>query len=643
MSADLGYGKVITSGLTFSYDVTDTTNCYIGEPTTNILPDAINNGRFTIYNVWETYSVNQYNSGNFFSIGTILDITDNIVTTDGSHNLKSFDCITPDISGGGVYIDIIYVVKCITDTQFSLHEYISDQTGSMGYINPITNFYKVHDAFALDIRISISFSSFPTMWKEPSHTPNADLIKEVVNNGGVVKNTSCMRLHVFRGDNIAGGMAYGVNTPVISGQTITLSFYYKSSSIKAVGKILTLNTYFYGGVAPEYNITFGELGVWQRAVFTWTVSNTCDFIQYFFPEPSIDKYDIDLSDIQVEVKSHVTKFTTGTRSVTNSLLPLYSKIYNLDSIPITFTKPNYATSTVDVISDNITLKRGNSQSIYNSNVESSWSSTSPTYTEWNAEGWGDLTNLSSRTYDTLYNVLYNQIGSFIIDTELIMHDTQDDVYWKFIFTSWTQSGGGGGFSYNRTFIPSYSNNHIANQTIDLSNISFDSNSNLLFDGTNNRLNTNNITKINFYNGFTWCAMIYCKGSVSYWNCIMGNVNIFLCVKEGNTISFYNDQYGTIDSDTISLNKWYYVVGTIQYNDGNNNEMKLYLNGVLVASTLFDGVQTDYHRHVMIGDMGYNAVNSPFYGYIDQVSMYNRVLTQYEISQNTNHYKRKYDL
>jgi hypothetical protein len=37
MAVAQGYGKTVTSGSVFAYDVGDTRNSYIGEPTTNTL------------------------------------------------------------------------------------------------------------------------------------------------------------------------------------------------------------------------------------------------------------------------------------------------------------------------------------------------------------------------------------------------------------------------------------------------------------------------------------------------------------------------------------------------------------------------------------------------------------------------------
>lgn len=68
--------------------------------------------------------------------------------------------------------------------------------------------------------------------------------------------------------------------------------------------------------------------------------------------------------------------------------------------------------------------------------------------------WEDtsIENLTNRTYETLQDSLDGVIGNVILGKELIMHDTINNEYHKVKFTQWTQSGNGGGFSYERTKI-----------------------------------------------------------------------------------------------------------------------------------------------------------------------------------------------
>ena len=322
--------NIVTDGLAFGYDSYHggvqgaATRFYKGEPTSNLIPSSEHNGRFTTSNSWATYNTNQYNSNNDFDIGTIGSISNNIVTLSSvGHNIRSFDVLNPATTGGGVTAGTNYVVKKLSTTTFSLHAYNSSQNGSQGYINPSTNFFKVHDAYANDTRVSISASGFPDMWHGAPHLPNSGLIKEIVPNGGYVKGTNSMRLHVYRGDGVVDGMAYNVYPSVTQGDVITVSYWVKPTNANAYGKNWNYQTYFGGNAASSFNTALNSTGDWQHVVHQWTASVSYNFYSYWFPDGSTDKYAFDMADLQVEVnKSHATPFVAGTRSAINCLVDL---------------------------------------------------------------------------------------------------------------------------------------------------------------------------------------------------------------------------------------------------------------------------------------------------------------------------------
>lgn len=123
---------------------------------------------------------------------------------------------------------------------------------------------------------------------------------------------------------------------------------------------------------------------------------------------------------------------------------------------VSFTNPTSTNSVDIIIPGQLELTRSSSGGgLWNSAVEASWdnvSYTSPADTEWNIDGWSNLSNIRSRTYNTFTAVLNNQIGLNVVGAELIMHHIPSDRYWKMNFTSWTQAAGGGGFAYDRTEI-----------------------------------------------------------------------------------------------------------------------------------------------------------------------------------------------
>lgn len=345
---------VTNENLLFAVDLTNNKKSNIGKPTTNFLPNPSSNGRFRTTNSWGTYNTNQYGSGTFFSIGTVASVSGNIVTMTAAHTLRTYDAMQPQTTGGGVTAGTTYFIKKISATQFSLHAYNGTENGSQGFLNPATGTHTVHNSIALDQRISINATSFPTSWWGPPHLPNTCHVKEIVENGGYEPNTPCMRIHVTRTTGVDGGMAYGVDTPVTAGDVITVSFWHKANGSAGVGVAVGYTTYF-GPSAGAFNSSFTPSASWQKTTFTWTASATYSFIQYFFPPASSAPYSIDMADLQVERNAGAIagSFTENARSTSQAVLDttglntvtmVGSPTYNTNNI----TFPNINSAYLDV-------------------------------------------------------------------------------------------------------------------------------------------------------------------------------------------------------------------------------------------------------------------------------------------------------
>jgi len=112
-----------------------------------------------------------------------------------------------------------------------------------------------------------------------------------------------------------------------------------------------------------------------------------------------------------------------------------------------FVKKNYG-SEVDQIDTDLFITRGPNQGIYNKALETGYSENeSPEGTEWNTDGWSDLSNVTTRTYADWQAMVYPP--NSIVGRELIMHDTNNDKYYTIKFLSWQSGGEGGAFSYIR--------------------------------------------------------------------------------------------------------------------------------------------------------------------------------------------------
>lgn len=156
-------------------------------------------------------------------------------------------------------------------------------------------------------------------------------------------------------------------------------------------------------------------------------------------------------------------FTANTVGANGELLTITNAgfIGTPDNSPATYTgvSIDLQASVLDEIDTGVTLTRGAVQGLFNIESEIEYDNNlhnSPLGTEWNADGWDNLVGFGQRNYTTLRSALNNQIGSNIVGAELIMHDTVNDRYYKFIFSNWGQNNGGT-YSYTRTEItdPNY--------------------------------------------------------------------------------------------------------------------------------------------------------------------------------------------
>lgn len=313
--------SIVTNGLLYCHDMNNTKKSFLGAPTTNLIPSPTNNGRFTTSNGWGTINTTLYNGGAYFSIGTISSVSGNIITTAVAHPFTTYDVITPQTTGGGVTAGVNYFVNVLSSTTFTLHAYNSTENGSQGYINPATSTWKVHDSIALGQTVTVSATSFPTMWWNPPHLPNQCHVKQIVEGGGYVPGTNCMRIWTTRTTAVNGGMAYGVYTPVTAGDIITVSFWTRASGA-GIGSTMSYGTYF-GPSSGAFGGNWVPTADWQRVSFQWTASATFTFYQYFYFPASTAPYYTEMADLQVEVnKGFATPFTTGTRTSSTAITDL---------------------------------------------------------------------------------------------------------------------------------------------------------------------------------------------------------------------------------------------------------------------------------------------------------------------------------
>lgn len=131
--------------------------------------------------------------------------------------------------------------------------------------------------------------------------------------------------------------------------------------------------------------------------------------------------------------------------------------------PVEFIKPGYADPFLvfDNISAEVHISRASNQSIFNTVSEQGYNGNSPgdgdgrnspQGTEWNLDGWLDLTDVKQRNYKPWVEAFDWNVGERIVGTECVMHDTINDKYYAIKFTQWTGVSNGGGFAYKRRLI-----------------------------------------------------------------------------------------------------------------------------------------------------------------------------------------------
>ena len=198
-----------------------------------------------------------------------------------------------------------------------------------------------------------------------------------------------------------------------------------------------------------------------------------------------------------------------------------------------------------------------------------------------------------------------------------------------------------------------------NSTIDLTNVSFDANAQMTFDGTNDYVEMSSFN-IDQNNEFTLEAIIYPNTvsgnqSIIKKNTSNDNWPIFSMTLIGSNINGYysSPTYGQClegadgTSGIITANKFWHVA--YSKGAGGYTTMKLYINGVSVPYSNFlygshiNSIATST-KPIHIGrNLDGASWIQPFNGIIPVSRGYNRQLTDSEIQQNFNAIKGRYGL
>lgn len=187
---------------------------------------------------------------------------------------------------------------------------------------------------------------------------------------------------------------------------------------------------------------------------------------------------------------------------------------------------------------------------------------------------------------------------------------------------------------------------VGNSTIDLTNVSFDSNAQMTFDGTNDYVN---LADFNIFNGnLPFSVELIFSITAFNGDCIL--VSFFgenlLMYTFGDSLAsevlgfrgYINNTWVTpVYTPSLSIGKYYYVNTTYSPTSG----FKLYLDGVNTSSNSLVGSITSYTLQNSIGSLGNNT--RFFNGQVPVAKIYNRALSAAEVRQNYLHYKTRFNL
>ena len=173
-----------------------------------------------------------------------------------------------------------------------------------------------------------------------------------------------------------------------------------------------------------------------------------------------------------------------------------------------------------------------------------------------------------------------------------------------------------------------------NSTIDLTNVSFDSNAQIDYDGSNDYASLGNPTVLRDLTTGTIETVYYRDTSTGTYQMVFTDAGSDLEITySGNVLQFYIGNSGLNYTHAVT-GQYFHVTGT--WGPGFK---RLYLNGVEVASGTNTGIDTG-NRDRYVGGRG---TSFSFNGKIPMVKIYSRTLTASEVRSNFNAIKGRFNI
>ena len=195
---------------------------------------------------------------------------------------------------------------------------------------------------------------------------------------------------------------------------------------------------------------------------------------------------------------------------------------------------------------------------------------------------------------------------------------------------------------------------VGNSSIDLSSVSFDSNAQMIFDGTDDKIDIAYYSPVNNSMSRSWEVVIKPTTTMTYAG-IFGNKLGYGCsyycnggiyLWDGNWVfNWYdNSSYQFLYSySPPSVNSYTHIVGTY---DATDQKPRIYVNGELKA-TYGSATNMNYGGETYVIDIGWNSKDGGqhyFQGQIPITKYYQgKSLSAAEVKQNYNKYKTRFNL
>ena len=183
-----------------------------------------------------------------------------------------------------------------------------------------------------------------------------------------------------------------------------------------------------------------------------------------------------------------------------------------------------------------------------------------------------------------------------------------------------------------------------NTSINLSNVSFDSNAQMTYDGTNTSASITGLT-ISARENKTYEAVIKIPNNYSGIGAVLAgrtSITNFFGLDSGRRLRCGEDDQYILGNVALVSEIWYHVVYTFEFDGSTTSIQKTYVNGEIdnqVTQTNYTDGYIESTQYI-----GYESRYSyRFNGDISVLKVYNKTLTAAEVQANFNNYKTRFNI